>query len=413
MTPTPTPTKGIHPGYGVFSAGVLLAQAGPEPPRCKSWTYTLTVYQTYPSRMVMVKNALGGSVAMITAWQPPLVWPTLTATWAAGTSTGPATQDIAPTNPTDVWQHTYSWTVTFDDFEVDPGPPFNLYNNPDPAASPRPALPADGTKWTYRDLSNVASDAYTNVGNVLIFDALGNPFGVGAEYLKPVDLIQVTASLVNWGMMIFSTGLDKPLDPSTGDPTVMTQIIQTIDTADTNNVTAIETALQLFNGGSGGGLNAYGSTPTKWPSISPKRCCRTRPRGRSSRHGVLKDDLGNEFNLPPDPKIDCNRQFGSILVTDGTSNIGNPGGCTGTNFPVAVGGNWAEPGWTCGACAVDSSGALLNFNAGQGCPDGGPSGSLCPITTSSSLARRRPRWRIRPASPTQPVGPGTSAPTPG
>ena len=80
---------------------MLLADAGPEPQSCLSWTYTLVVDQNYPSRMAVVKNVLGNSVSITTPWVPPLVWPAFTnPNWQCGggcTVTGPVNVDVAAT----------------------------------------------------------------------------------------------------------------------------------------------------------------------------------------------------------------------------------------------------------------------------------------------------------------------------
>lgn len=79
----------------------------------RKWTYRLDY--RHPSRMAMVKNALGNSV---TIWQPPAVWPAHDTTkWNLTTSTG-ATNTRTYTTKTCV--------------AADPGAPFDLTLLPDP-----------------------------------------------------------------------------------------------------------------------------------------------------------------------------------------------------------------------------------------------------------------------------------------
>jgi hypothetical protein len=95
---------------------------------CRTWTYTLTVNQRFPSRLATVKNALGNSVSIITPWVAPDPWSTDTghsyvtdATWAGGTISGPTVAHGATT-------HTYAWTVTFSTAQAAPGDPFTAYD---------------------------------------------------------------------------------------------------------------------------------------------------------------------------------------------------------------------------------------------------------------------------------------------
>lgn len=79
----------------------------------KKWTYRLDY--RYPSRMAMVKNALGNSV---TIWQPPATWPAHNGNvWTLTTSSG-------ATN-----SRTYTTKTCL---SADPGPPIDLSSLPDP-----------------------------------------------------------------------------------------------------------------------------------------------------------------------------------------------------------------------------------------------------------------------------------------
>ncbi len=356
--------------YGLFPAGVLLADSGPEPQSCVSWNYTLVVDQNYPSRMAVVKNVLGNSVSITTPWVPPLVWPALTnPNWQCGggcTVTGPVNVDVAPTAIGQNWQHLSTWTLTYDTPHVDPGPPFGIYATP--ATDPtRTAIQAtDPSTWL--TWPNVYTDA-------------GDQFGSGAAVQAPLDVVGKNAAQVNWGLLVFSTKVDYvPAGPSGGgtpwgDDTKRNHILAMIDSSDSGDVTAIEAALQLF---ANGGTNVFGGTPTlgalEFAEASPDPTKPSILQSVASGTGTtpLVDDLGNSFTLPPDPKFECNRQYASILVTDGLSNVGNPEGCPGPSDYKW--GNWIEPCLTCECGSVPGN----PTSGGPGCPDGGDSGVTCP-----------------------------------
>ena len=354
MTPTRTKTPPLH--YGVFPAGVQLAQAFV--PRCATWNYTLTITQNFPSRMAMVKNALGNSVEIWTPWQAP-VWPgcsdsRMNSTWCSGTVTGPAVQHLqpgTPQNPGGVWQHTYTWTVTYGTPQPDPGAPFDVYTALPVGSGNLLAVGATAT-WPF-------------------YDENGNALGSGGVDFQPLDLVGANANNVNWGMLIFSSGIDDPNGEWFGTPSIQTKIIQTIDSSDTGDVSAIENALQLFNNDPvNGGVACWGSTPTRAGLNLAINVLQATAQGTTVQ-APLTDDMGQSWtNIPPDPRLNCGRKFFNMLVTDGISNFGNPGGCGG---PATNGwGNWPEPCLSCNA------GDCTGYNGGPGCPDGGPSGFTCP-----------------------------------
>jgi hypothetical protein len=380
-TPTKTPTPTFAgPGYFAFPAGVLLAQAGGEPLYCQSWSYTLEVEQTFPSRMAVVKNVLGDSVTIITPWEAPPVWPAFdNPNWSCAPAcvTGPVVQHVAPTAIPPAaggyWKHTYTWTITYGSAREDPGPPFSIYNRPDTTAG------------HLVDVSNQATwpDVY---------DATGVQIGGGAVTQTPIDIIGKTAQYVNWGLLIYSTQLDFVADFNRGDEPAglfdkQRWLVAKLDTTDSQDVTAIEAALQLYRhtdqgslaqpGGLDGGTNSFRSTPSMAALDFAKTLLQATAEGTPDNEPIV-DDLGNSFDLQRDPQLECNRSYATILVTDGTSNIGNPGGC-GSAAGVTW-GNWAEPCWDCTACAP------LSFDGGPGCPDGGPSGYTCPDNYTDFVA---------------------------
>lgn len=214
--------------------------------KCKVWTYTLTVTQTWPSRMATLKNALGNSVTIVTPWREPDVWLTdtsyryITNTGWNGTITGPVISHTASS-------HTYKWTVTYSAFKADPGAPFDIA-------------------------------AFPNL-----------PGASGGISQPPMDLIGKSADVVNWGLITFS-GSD-----------CTTQTLQVpIDSNDTGVVTGIENKMKLA---SAGGLNAGGSTPTRGAltyakaqlqatfNADPKYNC-----GRTYAAILVTDGLSNNCN---------------------------------------------------------------------------------------------------------------------
>ena len=419
--PTSTPTKTATPtfagpGYFAFPAGVLLAQAGPEPESCVSWSYTLEVEQTFPSRMAVVKNVLGDSVTIITPWQAPTVWPAFdNPNWSCAPACVSAVLAnhvapmAAPPAAGGYWKHTYTWTITFPEPRHDPGPPFDLYDQPGGEPGHRVDLPDQAT-WPN------------------VYDVNGNQVGSDAVTQAPLDIIGKTAQYVNWGLLIYSTELDFVADfsrnncevtencePGNGDFQVQRKLVAKIDTSDSQNVTAIEAALKLYRhtepeslaqpGTLDGGTNAFRSTPSMAAMDFAKELLQYTAQG-TPQGSPLNDDfctvLGNcvdgvsSFDLPRDPKLECGRSYAAILVTDGTSNVGNPEGCCpqGGN----TWGNWAEPCWPCGGCPtvevlpeVPGDPVTLrctSYNGGQGCPDGGPSGSTCPDDWEDFVAQK-------------------------
>jgi len=97
--------------------------------KCKSFTYKLTVTQTWPSRMTMVKNALGNSVTIVTPWIEPSEWEDddtyayiTDPDWQTGTITGPTISHSGST-------HTYTWKVAYSARKADPGVPFVAYDS--------------------------------------------------------------------------------------------------------------------------------------------------------------------------------------------------------------------------------------------------------------------------------------------
>lgn len=270
--------------------------------KCKKWTYTLKISQTLPSRMNTVKNALGSSVSIYSEWIPPTsyVWPN--SQWNSGTVTGPTLTVSHNTTPV---SYSYSWTVTYNSYQNNPGAPY--------AAS---------------DVSD--------------FIAAGS----GGQQLSPMDLVGKTGGLtgsINWGLATFSTDYSNCSTAT---------LVAKIDSYDTGDVTAIENALKLQ---SAGGQDASGSTPTRGGLTFAKTVM-----DKTYNGGTITDYANHNTTVPRDPKQNCGRTYGVVLVTDGLSNSCNPNS-----------GNWISP---CGSCP------------GPSCCDGGSSGYNCPDHYTSFAA---------------------------
>ncbi len=228
----------------------------------KTWTATLTKHG--PSRMAVVKNALGMYVSLY-ALNAPSPWPV---TYAGWTFMG------LNVNGEPYWNKV---TATC---SSQPAPPFTAPTIPAPSAgnpSPAPTPTCPGL-------------------------TLSSP---------PQDLVGKTSSLVNWGLAIFSTG--------NGD-CMTTRNLTLIDRNEGGNVTAIENYLKLQKDG---GLNASGGTNTSGGLNFAKTILQKTATG-----GSFTDSAGTTWTQSgPDVKFaKCGRTYGVILVTDGLSNSCNPNG---------------------------------------------------------------------------------------
>ena len=241
-------------------------------PKYDSWWVTLTVTQKLPARINTVKNALGNSVSIYTQWAPPASLPAITNDdWRYATVTGPV-ESNGGDGVTHYWQWTYTVTtscVYSSDNSVPTGTPFSI-------------SPASGA------------------------DVLG---GQGGDLQGPLDLVGNTGGptgSVNWGLEIFSD--------NKADCTKAT-LVAKIDSNDTGDVTTIESNLRLQ---SAGGLNVGGGTPTRGALNFAKTVISATYDG-----GTFTDKANTSFTLPADPKKNCGRLYGVILVTDGMSNTCN------------------------------------------------------------------------------------------
>ncbi|MGV8039853.1 MAG: hypothetical protein AB2L07_07180 [Thermoanaerobaculaceae bacterium] len=372
MTPRATPTRAptrtpTQPTYGLSNAGVMLAQAdGGLSVKCKIYRYVLQVGQVMPSRMAVVKNVLGNQVRIYTSWVPPAEPPSVTnPNWSGGTVTitGPVLgvasaglETAIGTGDQDRMAYAHTWTWTY---QIE----FSAYQDLPPGAP------------------------------CTIADAQDRPsFGTMPVAQLPLNVVASSQSEVNWGLVVYSTGLRDAGDKY--------QIIKVPDTSDIGNVDAILDAMRLR---SAGGVNAFGATPTSGGLEFANGVMEAVAKG-----GAVSDDLEFSSAVPRDPKLTCDRLYANILVTDGISNVGNPGGS------CAAAANWEEPCRTCNDCCstgmvdylgnccsvcdypvLDGDGNFVEcqectganivsppaggwWNRDAGCPDAGPSGYECP-----------------------------------
>ena len=212
---------------------------------CKTWIYTLNNSSKFPSRLMVVKNALGNSVDIWAPWDPPKPWPALSPAWLAGTVTYSEYHDQN--------DHDYTWTVTYSTDQTDPGPPFTAY---DPTTH-RPTI------------------------------------GTGGIFLPAQDLIGVTANQVNWGFITFH---GQSCNPGGAGQTLQVPI----DTSDSGDVTDLE---QFLRPAAAGGTSVGGATNLK-PAVlyaaeelrntydsDPRANC-----GRTFATIVVTDGLSNQCN---------------------------------------------------------------------------------------------------------------------
>lgn len=265
---------------------------------CRFWYYVLT-YEG-PSRLATVKNALGNSIDLVTAYIPPLLQSQLTrALWLNAVS--PKTVTITPV-PQDLTitgtAYVQAWLFTFD---------YGTYGSP--------------TK------NNAGTDPLTPFDP---FDASNFPYLSGGTcsvgtctYLPPQDIVGNNQEKVNWGLTTFSGS----------SATTLVHIDAITET--NKDLATLEDYLYFSGstrpGGTKPGLTAGGGTDT------------------ITGFETATTEILFAANADPKVVLRCNRPYGVVLVTDGMSNSGNPGG-----------NNWINP---CGAGPTD-----CDQSAADDCP---------------------------------------------
>lgn len=373
------------PGTYVWEAGTF------DLDECTLWSSGL--YFTYPSRMMNVKNALGNSVYIADDYTPPN--PGLTGedkwkdvVWASGLGAHVAKETTAAGEVLVVDEayrsmkgNTKSWR-----FNINTG--FDLATvgvyNPAPTGTvtrnlavkvnwveaPTDLFPAyhESAPASYLDSSGVPvrSPGLTSGGSPIAAGswAIGwvtDPARYGTMSVRaPGDVIGRNAERINFGLSTYS-----------GEDDASYPFLFPIDTRDTNNVERLQGYLAAREAPDGTdvytyvpkqqypiltdasnmervriGLSGSGSTPTRNALQFAKKILDATFSG-----GTIAAE-GKTWTLPADPKKDCLRTYGVVLVTDGMSNNGNPGD-----------DNWLSP---CGTVA------------GRNDCDGGDSGYDCP-----------------------------------
>jgi hypothetical protein len=334
------------------------------PPSCtgvqKTWKYQLTVTQKTPSRMAVVKNALGNTVNITTSWLAPPEWNArynsgtwdtthaqpwstyMGSWWQVGVTPYltkvqlTVTVSASGTAPNVVITKKYLWTATYSVNTMDPGIPFTAY------------------------------------------DAAGLPtVGTGGAYTPARKLVDKTSGLVNWGLVVYSDAaiapFTKPMAACAGGGTATLLVLP--DVQDTGDAKALDAYLNLstvsttVNGKTIKGIGANGATPTRAALQFASKVFLAQANG-----GSVTDAQGTLFAITADPKLDCSRTYASILVTDGLSNTCNP--VAATNANNTTGGNWI---WHC--CNGD-----VQWFVTSPCPATCASASCCDPAGSSGYS---------------------------
>lgn len=234
---------------------------------CYSWTttgtYSLRQSVQPPSRMDVLKNALGNSVALFSS--PTITWPS---SWpksytgytynGAGKWTGAATScsRTAPSAPGAPF--TAAWDATPDYSTTPPTTP--TIQTWDPGLVPR----------------------------------------------LPQNLVGTSKEMINWGLMTFSTSGISVLQNVLADDTLSVQ------------TTAVNNILAYLKPAALGGLDAGGNTSTS-EALNHAKAALSDTYNKLGPGGTLASPK-------PDDKILCNRIYGVLLVTDGQSNMCNSSG---------------------------------------------------------------------------------------
>jgi hypothetical protein len=280
------------------------------PGTARLWKYTLKFDR--PSRIAVMKNALGSSVSIITAYQPPaLVCSELPgAAWQAACSASPSRLTVEPILDSNTWWDprggAWAFDVVLGIWKYTGAPVTVKEINPlcDPDATP-PVL-GGCTTWRYT-LDYGEGTFGTDPGTP--FDAIDSlatakpKVGVGTWVEEPpAKIIEDSATRINWGLVAYS-GIESIYSATQCDrsASINAETVSKIDPLGGANVSAIVAKLRLENEG---GLQVGGATPTRLALEKAQQ--------------ELIDTFAG------DPLYNCLRNYGTILVTDGESNTCNP-----------------------------------------------------------------------------------------
>lgn len=290
---------------------------------CRVWTYVLTFEK--PSRLAIVKNAMGDAVHIVESYVPPpffngVAAATGAASWTRandlgtpflgdwGTLPNYATVSVFRYDPAKQSQVRF-WVYTIDygknnvgavQRKTDPGRPLNVWQT---AAS-----------TDHRPGINVAGTGCALAGS-------------SCSYVKAKDVIGQNANRVNWGLLPYSSNNQNFAAGRVG--------VIDVDPSGTNpGLANIKNAYRLnqrtaygIEGNSNGpalapadghamGLIARGGTNTRYTLY------------RSDADGATNKGANNSLNRTRAAASNCPAPYGVILVTDGESNSGNPSDAT-------------------------------------------------------------------------------------
>lgn len=273
----------------------------PVPGNARRWKYTLKFDR--PSRIAVMKNALGDSVSIITSYQPPaLVCNDLNgATWQAACNASPSRVTLEPVLDSNTWWDPQSgpWVDGAYAGALITVPEINDHCNP-------PGDVTGCTTWQYT-LDYGAGSFGPDPGEPV--DAIDSPVtgkpktGVGTWAEEPpANIIGSSANRINWGLVAYS-GIESIYSGTQCDIAASTnaKIVAPIDALGGADVSTILASLRLE---SEGGLEVGGATPT--------------------RMALEKAQQALIDTFAADPLYNCLRNYGTILVTDGESNTCNP-----------------------------------------------------------------------------------------
>jgi hypothetical protein len=265
-----------------------------------TYTYTLTATARNPSRMDVLKNALGNAVPLYTGatftW--PSTWPY---TYSGWTYLGGGQ-----------WRKvvTATCTVTSDCVSS-----YTCPSNPSGCTNPSAPGAPFSASWTVPDYSQSPH------WEALIYDGSHSIDVNMRPTVLPKDVVGVNANYVNWGLMTFSTA---SLTSQTGTAVRVPVSADDSSTVQAAKVTAIEAYMRPA---AYGGMTGSGSTNTSNALNVAKGSLRT--TYTSGGPGGTKD-----------PKADsCGRVYAAILCTDGASNYCNPSNAEQSCSTVPS--NWA------------------------------------------------------------------------
>lgn len=248
------------------------------------WSYALKF--DLPSRMATAKNAMGNSVSIITAYAPPDV--------AAGEVTLPATWDgpiFPPSSPPTASDVTFPRVVITTRSDAGGTPDTWIYTL---EAGPDAYLTDPGLPFA------ACVDSGCTAGQ----PALPGHFTV----TPPQDAVGRSRFDVNWGLITYQSDDSSTLPEAEAIQCGHSRVQQLVDIrdhiqpADDHDVSQLQSYLQL--GATSPGLIPSGYTPTK--------------------AGLDLAVASHRDVFAVDPLYKCNRSYGTVLITDGLSNMCNP-----------------------------------------------------------------------------------------